>query len=60
VPTTLTTQTQLSDAVRLARSYRHHPDCNCTLYRDTMGEGFCTSAEAIWTRAVNRLLDELR
>lgn len=47
----------LANAVMLVRKYRHHPDCNCCLYRGPDNEGWCTVDEARYSSRVDRLLD---
>lgn len=56
--TVVDTKTQLVDAVLFVRDSRHHTACRCYSYRDTTGAGYCSDREAIWNRAVNRLLSE--
>ncbi len=46
------------DALHFVRTNRHHPTCRCGRWRDTDGAPFCTPAEALWSRALNRLLDK--
>jgi hypothetical protein len=40
------------------RKHRHQPDCCCFSHRDIDGEHYCSYSEALWSRAVNRLIDE--
>ena len=46
-----------SDALVFVRRHRHHPDCRCGTWRDGYGAPFCTPAEALWSRALDRLLN---
>jgi hypothetical protein len=42
-------------ALAQARRNRHHSTCRCHRF-----EGYCTANDALWSRAVDRELDEIR
>lgn len=42
-------------ALHQARKHRHHPNCRCMRY----GGLYCTAADALWSRAVDRELEKL-
>jgi hypothetical protein len=42
-------------ALAQARRNRHHATCRCHRF-----EGYCTANDALWSRAVDRELDEMR
>ena len=42
-------------ALAQARRYRHHKTCRCFNY----GRLYCTAADALWSRAVDRELDKI-
>lgn len=50
-----TPQLRAMFALHKAREHRHHRNCLCGAYH---GEG-CNAADAMWTRAMNRELEEL-
>jgi len=50
-----TPQLRIMFALHKARLHRHHRDCQCRQYH---GEG-CTAADALWTRAMDRELEQL-
>lgn len=59
MPTTVTNpKATIADAVRFVRDSRHHSNCNCFSFRDANREAFCTAQEALWTKAIARLIDE--
>jgi hypothetical protein len=47
--------TRIIKALAEARRMRHHRDCYC---RQFDGQ-FCNAADALWTRAANRELEEM-
>lgn len=49
---------QIRDAVAFSRDARHHSDCCCFMYRDSAGEGFCSDRQALWNRAIDKLIDQ--
>lgn len=49
----------IHDAIYYVRSHRHHPDCRCATFRAPDGAGYCGPAEHLWTKAVNKLLDQI-
>jgi hypothetical protein len=58
MPTTLdSSRRQIADAVAMCRKYRHQPECRCFQHKAANGEYFCTSSEALWSRAVDLLID---
>lgn len=46
---------QLAQAVQFVRNCRHHHACHCGKYQGV----YCTPFEAIWSRAVDRLIGEV-
>lgn len=50
-----TAQNRIIHALAEARRVRHHRDCHCRLFDDQ----WCNAADALWTRAVNRELDQI-
>ncbi len=50
-----TPQLRVMFALHNARLHRHHRNCHCRSYH---GEG-CTAADAMWTAAMNRELEQL-
>ncbi len=42
-------------ALHHARQHRHHKTCRCMRYKGL----YCTAADAIWSNALNRELDEM-
>jgi hypothetical protein len=55
---TITPRQQIRDALMFVRDARHHSGCVCGMYRDREGEGFCSDREALWSRAINKLIDD--
>ena len=51
---------QIKDAVAFSRDARHHSNCSCFMFRDRTGEPFCSDREALWNRAIDRLIDQCR
>lgn len=49
-----------TDALLFVRNNRHYEGCPCRRWRDGNGAPYCTPAEAMWSRALNRLLDQAR
>lgn len=47
-----TPQLRAAYALHMARQYRHHKNCRCGVYH-----GFCSAADALWTRAMDRELE---
>jgi hypothetical protein len=47
-------ETKVIAALAEARKARHHKDCHCGRFH-----GFCNAQDALWSRATNRILDEL-
>jgi hypothetical protein len=56
--TTVSPRQQIRDALMFARDSRHHSGCKCGLYRDRDGTPFCSDREAIWQRAIDKLIDD--
>ena len=52
-------EVQLAEAVTLLRRYKHYRDCRCFQHRNLDREGFCSAEEALWSRACDRLLDDV-
>lgn len=48
-------KTRIVGALSEARKVRHHRDCHCRMF----DRQFCNAADALWQRALNRLLDDL-
>lgn len=48
---------QITDALRFARDSRHHSGCRCASYRDGDCAPFCSDREALWSRAISKLID---
>ena len=47
-------QERLQFCLEQARAHRHHATCRCRLYEG----GYCTAGDALWSRAVDRELDQ--
>jgi hypothetical protein len=58
--TTIDPHAQMVDALKFVRDSRHHSDCRCFSYRDRDGEAYCSDREALWSRAISRLIDACR
>lgn len=50
-----TAATRVMHALAEARKARHHPDCHCRMWQRTA----CNAADALWTRAANRELEQM-
>jgi len=50
----------IADAIGYLRKARHHLDCRCFNYRDLDHVGWCSPQEAMWNKAVDKLIDDIR
>jgi len=50
-----TIETRVMAALLEARKARHHRDCYCRMF----DRQFCNAADALWSRALNRELDQI-
>lgn len=51
--------TQIAEALHYVRKARHFQGCCCFMYRNAALEAFCTPEEALWNKAVDRLLENI-
>ena len=49
-------ETRIVKALSEARRMRHHKDCHCRMFDGQ----FCNAMDALWTRAMNRELGQMR
>lgn len=51
--------TQIAEALAYVRKSRHYDGCHCFMYRAATGQSFCTAEEALWNKALDRLLENI-
>jgi hypothetical protein len=50
---------QIAEALAYVRKAKHYDGCKCAMFRNAAGSPHCSAEEALWTKAVDRLIDNI-
>lgn len=52
--------TQIREALAYVRKAKHYDGCKCAMFRNAAGSPHCSPEEALWSKAVDRLLENIK